>query len=180
MTPDAGTVLVEAYADFRQRSRPQPGVPGFHHATLPITARLLESMVRLSEAHARCRLAQSVSVEDANAAVALLKYALYSEGNGVPEEPAAGVAPAAPASSNKPKKTKKKAKKRKRGEELEDAVKALKQSVMSMMQDTDMIGIEQVIEKHHDLSRQQIEDALLSMDRDGQLMYRDGTIFSTL
>ena len=181
MTPDAGTVLVEAYAEFRQRSRPQPGVPGFHHATLPITARLLESMVRLSEAHARCRLAQNVSVEDANAAVALLKYALYSEGNGVPDEESAAAAAvlAAPAASNKQKKAKK-AKKRKRGEELEDAVKALKQSVMSMMQDTDMIGIEQVIEKHHDLSRQQIEDTLLSMDRDGQLMYREGTIFSTL
>lgn len=112
MTFEAGEVLKESFAEFRQRelmmhrsyrtmaaaaaaatagssssSSSSTGGHGIRHnqATLPITARLLESLMRLSEAHARCRLSKTVTVEDAQAAVALLKYSLYGEGTGAPE-----------------------------------------------------------------------------------------------
>jgi len=52
--------------------------------TLPITARSLETMIRLSEAHAKCRLSHDVSEKDAKAALELMRYALYQEANPVP------------------------------------------------------------------------------------------------
>lgn len=112
MTHEAGEVLKDSFAEFRQRelashrsyrsmaSASTGGGGGgggrgqirYSQATLPITARLLESLVRLSEAHARCRLSKEVTVEDAQAAVALLKYSLYGEGTGAPEPIAMGLA----------------------------------------------------------------------------------------
>ena len=101
MTFEAGEILKESFAEFRQREltshRTYRSAGGssnssssgqgirYNQATLPITARLLESLMRLSEAHARCRLSKTVTVEDAAAAVALLKYSLYGEGTGAPE-----------------------------------------------------------------------------------------------
>lgn len=48
---------------------------------VPITARQLEALVRLSEASARVRLSKEVSVEDAKKAVELLHYALAQIGS---------------------------------------------------------------------------------------------------
>lgn len=48
--------------------------------TLPITARCLETLIRLATAHAKCRLeGQSVSREDAEVAVEILRFALYNQ-----------------------------------------------------------------------------------------------------
>jgi DNA replication licensing factor MCM3 len=47
--------------------------------TQPVTARTLETLIRLSAAHAKCRLSHEVTKEDAEAAVALVNYALYHE-----------------------------------------------------------------------------------------------------
>ncbi len=47
--------------------------------TQPVTARTLETLIRLSAAHAKCRLSHEVTREDAEAAVALVNYALYHE-----------------------------------------------------------------------------------------------------
>ena len=192
MTMEAGTVLVEAYADFRQRSRPQPGGGGgYHHhhqATLPITARMLESMVRLSEAHARCRLAPTVTVDDANAAVALLRFALYSEGDGSPE----AAAPPVPAagdgappgdrrqrhgSSDKKRKTKRR---RAAGEEGESAATATRRCVQELFGDYEMVTLEKILDSVGDrFPRQQVEDALLAMHNDGLLLYTDGVAYRT-
>jgi hypothetical protein len=48
---------------------------------LPVTARLLETLIRLSTAHARCRLASSVTLDDCTQAFAILSFAMYTEGN---------------------------------------------------------------------------------------------------
>eukprot|EP00924_Labyrinthula_sp_SR-Ha-C_P003136 maker-scaffold_15-snap-gene-0.27-mRNA-1 protein AED:0.01 eAED:0.01 QI:45/1/1/1/1/1/2/137/722 len=45
--------------------------------TLPVTARLLETLFRLSVAHAKLRLSQVVEVRDAEEAVELVRYSLY-------------------------------------------------------------------------------------------------------
>ena len=193
MTMEAGTVLVEAYADFRQRSRPQPGGGGYHHhqATLPITARMLESMVRLSEAHARCRLAPTVTVDDANAAVALLRFALYSEGDGSPEAAAVSAAPQQQhgededgderrkrrGNSDKKRKTKRR---RGAGDEGESAATAVRRCVQELFGDYEMVTLEKILDSLGDrFPRQPVEDALLAMHNDGQLLYTDGVAYRT-
>jgi DNA replication licensing factor MCM3 len=49
--------------------------------TAPITARTLETLIRLSTAHAKCRLSGTVREEDARVAVKVLNYALNNEAN---------------------------------------------------------------------------------------------------
>ncbi len=46
---------------------------------MPITARTLETLLRLSTAHAKARLSSRVERLDAEAAVEILQFALYAE-----------------------------------------------------------------------------------------------------
>jgi len=50
------------------------------HGALPITARQLEGLVRLTKANARMRLSDTVTVEDANRAIKLVKLSLQQAG----------------------------------------------------------------------------------------------------
>ena len=47
--------------------------------TLPVTARTLETLIRLSTAHAKARLSNTVEPQDAELANELLRYALFKE-----------------------------------------------------------------------------------------------------
>ncbi|KAJ3327244.1 MCM DNA helicase complex subunit [Blyttiomyces sp. JEL0837] len=47
--------------------------------TVPITPRTLETMIRLSTAHAKARLASTVTKEDTEVAAAILEFALYQK-----------------------------------------------------------------------------------------------------
>lgn len=55
LTDEAIKYLVAEYAELRQKS---------DNRTLPITARLLETMIRLSTAHAKLRLSAKVELSD--------------------------------------------------------------------------------------------------------------------
>jgi len=70
LTDETSEFLTSAYANLRTKEDSK---------TLPITARTFETMIRLSEAHAKCRLSPLVTVEDARAAIDVMNYALYHE-----------------------------------------------------------------------------------------------------
>jgi DNA replication licensing factor MCM4 len=67
LTAEASTVLVKQYVDMRQQ--------GVRNKTVTSTPRQLESLIRLSEAHARMRLSQTVELGDVNEAVRLMMAA---------------------------------------------------------------------------------------------------------
>jgi replicative DNA helicase Mcm len=68
LTPEAAEVIENFYVDLRKSAE--------GGAAVPITARQLESLVRLSEARARMALQPKVSKEDAQAAVRLMENSL--------------------------------------------------------------------------------------------------------
>eukprot|EP00762_Andalucia_godoyi_P006386 ANDGO_05860.mRNA.1 DNA replication licensing factor MCM3 homolog 1 len=72
LTDEARDVIVTAYSDLRTEAHGDKN-------TLPITPRSLETLIRLSTAHAKLRLSLVVSKEDAMEAVKILKNALYQE-----------------------------------------------------------------------------------------------------
>lgn len=72
LSPDAAEYIGDCYANLRNDNLDD----GRRHTT-PITARTLETLIRLSTAHAKIRLSRTVSVEDAQAAEQILRYALF-------------------------------------------------------------------------------------------------------
>lgn len=75
LSDDARDAIVSSYADLRAAAHGDRN-------TLPITPRALETLIRLATAHARLRLSQQITKEDAEEAIAILKHALYHENIG--------------------------------------------------------------------------------------------------
>lgn len=57
----------------------EPAGANTGYQTSPLTARTLETLIRLSTAHAKARLSAKVQEKDAKAAEALLRFALFKE-----------------------------------------------------------------------------------------------------
>lgn len=74
LTKEAADLIVKAYADLRNDD-----LEGNKRRTSPMTARTLETLIRLATAHAKARLSTRVLAEDAEAAEGILKYALFKE-----------------------------------------------------------------------------------------------------
>ncbi|KAJ1387341.1 P-loop containing nucleoside triphosphate hydrolase [Sesbania bispinosa] len=72
LTDEASDQIATAYAELRNASsNAKTG------GTLPITARTLETIIRLSTAHAKLKLSRKVSKSDVDAALKVLNFAIY-------------------------------------------------------------------------------------------------------
>ncbi|MBU1989065.1 MAG: minichromosome maintenance protein MCM, partial [Nanoarchaeota archaeon] len=78
--PKLSDEAIEEIKEFYIRLRGQPGRSDSEIKPIPITARQLEGLVRLSEAHARMRLSEEVKAEDSRVAIELLKFSLMQVG----------------------------------------------------------------------------------------------------
>ncbi len=78
LTKQASDYIVNSYADLRNDQ-----MKANQRRTSPLTARTLETLIRLSTAHAKVRLSSRVEKEDAIVAEELLKFALFRE---IPEK----------------------------------------------------------------------------------------------
>ncbi|OQS00201.1 DNA replication licensing factor MCM3 [Thraustotheca clavata] len=70
LTDAAIDVISEGYAELRSQQTAR---------TLPVTARTLETLIRLASAHAKARLSKHIELIDAKRAMALMNFALYNE-----------------------------------------------------------------------------------------------------
>ena len=70
---EAQKKIIDAFEDLRRREDSR---------TLPITARTLETMIRLTVAHAKCRLSHDATAEDAQVVLDIMRYALYNDATG--------------------------------------------------------------------------------------------------
>ncbi|CAH8526305.1 unnamed protein product [Heterobilharzia americana] len=85
LTEEAASILAEKYCDLRAQEategigRPGRGDQNRMRRTQPITARSLETLIRLATAHAKARMSKTVTKKDAEAAVQLISFVLFKE-----------------------------------------------------------------------------------------------------
>nr|XP_032515771.1 DNA replication licensing factor Mcm3 [Danaus plexippus plexippus] len=75
LTQEASDVIADEYARLRNQDMMESDVA----RTQPVTARTLETLIRLATAHAKCRLSFTVSEADALAAIDLVHYAYFKK-----------------------------------------------------------------------------------------------------
>ncbi|KAH7883866.1 MCM2/3/5 family-domain-containing protein [Phlebopus sp. FC_14] len=75
LTNGAANHIVNVYANLRNEDEGQTN----KKKTAPLTARTLETLIRLSTAHAKARLSPKVEQQDARVAEEIMRYALYKE-----------------------------------------------------------------------------------------------------
>lgn len=75
LTQEASDVIANEYS----RLRSQETEDSHMARTQPVTARTLETLIRLSTAHAKARMAKTVSVNDAKTAIELVQFAYFKK-----------------------------------------------------------------------------------------------------
>ncbi|KAG1694007.1 hypothetical protein DVH05_022025 [Phytophthora capsici] len=70
LTDSAISLITEGYAELRMQQNAR---------TLPVTARSLETLIRLASAHAKARLSKTIEAVDAEKAMSLISFALYHD-----------------------------------------------------------------------------------------------------
>merc|ERR1739844_13561 len=74
LTEEASEMLADEYANLRANDF-ESGIA----RTQPVTARALETLIRLSSAHAKARLSKLVEAEDAELAIQLVQFAYFKK-----------------------------------------------------------------------------------------------------
>lgn len=75
LTLEASDVIANEYSRLRSQDHEDSQMA----RTQPVTARTLETMIRLATAHAKARMAKSISVADAKAAIELVQFAYFKK-----------------------------------------------------------------------------------------------------
>ncbi|XP_049870494.1 DNA replication licensing factor Mcm3 [Pectinophora gossypiella] len=75
LTQDASDAIADEYARLRNQDMMDSDVA----RTQPVTARTLETLIRLATAHAKCRLSFQVTAGDAQAAIELVQFAYFKK-----------------------------------------------------------------------------------------------------
>ncbi|CAJ0951792.1 unnamed protein product [Ranitomeya imitator] len=75
LTAEAANYIAEEYTRLRSQDQMSSDVA----RTSPVTARSLETLIRLSTAHAKVRMSKTVQLQDAEAAVELVHYAYFKK-----------------------------------------------------------------------------------------------------
>ncbi|KAM4040189.1 DNA replication licensing factor MCM3 [Anomaloglossus baeobatrachus] len=75
LTAEAANYIAEEYTRLRSQEQMSSDVA----RTSPVTARTLETLIRLSTAHAKVRMSKTVQLQDAEAAVELVHYAYFKK-----------------------------------------------------------------------------------------------------
>lgn len=79
LKPKLSEAACEVISNEYSRLRSQDTKEADVARTQPVTARTLETLIRLSTAHAKARMAKTVSVDDAHAAIELVQYAYFKK-----------------------------------------------------------------------------------------------------
>lgn len=84
LSRDAADLIAEKYCDLRTQDAATSAAGGGPGATnlkrtQPITARTLETLIRLSTSYAKARMSKNVSKEDAKKAADLVSFAIFKE-----------------------------------------------------------------------------------------------------
>ncbi|KAK3869332.1 hypothetical protein Pcinc_025353 [Petrolisthes cinctipes] len=75
LSKEACEVIAEEYSRLRSQDVEHADIA----RTQPITARALETLIRLSTAHAKARLSRNVDIQDAEAAIEMVSYAYFKK-----------------------------------------------------------------------------------------------------
>ncbi|KAG6462321.1 hypothetical protein O3G_MSEX013183 [Manduca sexta] len=75
LTQEASDLIADEYARLRNQDMMDNDVA----RTQPVTARTLETLIRLSTAHAKCRLSANITHDDALAAIQLVQFAYFKK-----------------------------------------------------------------------------------------------------
>ncbi|XP_063173146.1 DNA replication licensing factor MCM3 [Candoia aspera] len=75
LTEEAAALIAQEYSSLRSQDQISPD----NARTSPITARALETLIRLSTAHAKARMSKIIEKQDANAAVELVQFAYFKK-----------------------------------------------------------------------------------------------------
>lgn len=73
LSQEAADAIAEEYSRLRSHDVENPDMA----RTQPVTARALETLIRLSTAHARSRLSKVIDADDAQAAIELVQFAYF-------------------------------------------------------------------------------------------------------
>lgn len=75
LTSEAANHIAEEYSSLRSQDQMSSDVA----RTSPVTARTLETLIRLSTAHAKARMSKTIDLQDSDAAVELVQFAYFKK-----------------------------------------------------------------------------------------------------
>ncbi|XP_067844590.1 DNA replication licensing factor MCM3 [Heptranchias perlo] len=75
LTSEAASYIAEEYSRLRSQDQMSSDVA----RTSPVTARTLETLIRLSTAHAKARMSKTIDLQDSEAAVELVQFAYFKK-----------------------------------------------------------------------------------------------------